>query len=392
MGQLRSKLLASLFGKADDVAEAAGKNLNSMRASPEEEAAFLGQFAGEFVDDADAMVDELGEARGFVPQDVGRDVELDTPMGYSDDLASFDVTPAEVWRGYLGDEDLFKSFRERLLDRNQPGDQDALIYNSSEYGLKDSFDAPVEVFVSPGNQLNGGDAAGTYSKAENRVFMNADVLDGRQDVFTHEVGGHGLMHDQRFMPPERMMEMKPEQYNLETRDWDPPEFAPTPEGYKYLDHQAEQHFSLDRDNRMDSRYLADMDARGAVPDNQLVAIMSNPLEFENFLLELKQQGKLAYGEDFGIDEAANDRMIQRMLSDPLDPQPTSYGVEYSDPDIMIGDRAGQPMQGFELNRSRLQALWNYANPQQKEVIRNGLHRAGAVGGAAVLGGLTDDGS
>lgn len=390
MAQLRSKLLARLFGKSDDVAEAASKNLNSMRASPEEEAAFLGQFAGEFVDDADAMVDELGEARGFVPQDVQYDVPIDVnpSFGSADDAAKFSVTPAELWEGYLGG-DLFAPFRKRLLDRNKPGDPNALIYNSSEYGLKDSFDEPVEVFISPGNQFRGGDAAGTYSKSDNQVYLNAESLDGPQDVFTHEVGGHGLEHDERLLPEIR--EMIPGEYDPAI-GWLPDDWAPTAEGRKYLDHQAKHTFSLDPDDSMVKRYLADMDARGAVPDRQLGAIMSNASEFENFLLELKQQGKLAYGEDFGIDEAANDRMIQRMLSDPLDPQPTSHGVEYSDPDIMIGDRAGQPMQGFELNRSRLQALWDYANPRQKEVIRNGLHRAGAVGGAAVLGGLTDDGS
>ena len=113
-------------------------------------------------------------------------------------------------------------------------------------------------------------------------------------------------------------------------------------------------------------------------------------EFEAFILELKQQAKVAYGEDFGIDEVANSQMINRILDDPLDPQVRNGRVEYSDPNVAIGPRAGQPMQGFELNRSRLKVLWNYASPEQKEVIRNGLHRAGAVGGAAVLGGLTDD--
>lgn len=376
-----SKILKSLFGKSDNLAESAGKNLNSMRASPEEEAAFLGQFAGQFVDDADAMVDDIGTTRGFVPRDVQYDVPIDVSpsFGSADDAAKFSVTPAELWEGYLGG-DLFKSFRERLLDRNQPGDPNALIYNKSEYGLNDSLDAPVEVFISPGNQFRGGDAAGTYSKANNQVYMNAETLDGPQDVFVHEVGGHGLEHDERLLP--QVMELIPERYNPETSDWDPPDFFPTPEGRPYLDHQATHNFSLDPDNSMVNRYLADVDAGRLHRDNQLGAIMSNASEFENFILELKQQAKVAYGEDFGIDEAANSQMINRILDDFSD----------VDADAVAGGRVGEPVQGFAINKGRLQVLWAYASPEQKEVIRNGLHRAGAVGGAAVLGGLMDDGS
>ena len=376
-----SKILKSLFGKSDDLAESAGKHLDSMRASPEEEAAFLGQFAGEFVDDADAMVDDIGTTRGFVPQDVQYDVPVDVSpsFGSADDAAKFSVTPAELWEGYLGG-DLFKSFRERLLDRNQPGDPNALIYNRSVYGLNDSFDAPVEVFISPGNQFRGGDAAGTYSKANNQVYMNAENLDGPSDTFGHEVKGHGLAHDERLLPALR--ELIPGEYDSAI-GWLPDDFRPTPEGRKYLDHQATHNFSLDPDNSMVNRYVDDIQAGRLQNDGQLGAIMSNASEFENFLLELKQQAKVAYGEDFGIDEAANSQMINRLLDDD---------VVDVDPDAVAGGMVGEPVQGFEINKNRLQVLWNYASPEQKEVIRNGLHRAGAVGGAAVLGGLMDDGS
>lgn len=366
-----SKILKSLFGKSDNVAEsvAKGSGLDSLHI-PEE--------------DVSRMITELGDSHGgFVPQDVEFNLDVDAGGGFgsADDVAKFSVTPAAYWKGYLGG-DLFEPFRQRLLDRNQPGDPKALFYSKPSYGLEDTLNNPVDVFVSPTNKFDGGGAAGQYNQETNQLFTNFEDLEGTQNVLGHEIT-HALGHDNRLIPTE--------DFEYVTK-YDPvlgidEKIVPPP---AFLEHMRRHDFSgadsfEEQANTMLSRYLAD---RGPHADNQLAAIMSKGPEFEEFMFELKQQAKLAYGEDFGLDEATNDKMIDFLLSEDVIDADT--GELFADPDALIGGIKGDEVQGFELNKHRLQTMWDYASPEQKEIIRNGLHRAGAVGGAAVLGGLTDD--
>ena len=381
---ISSKILRSLFGSADNLAPLkrsipdspksfdSHKSISSTRATPEEEAAYAAQYVDEFVDDGE-MVKGIAETRGFQPENVQYDVEANTLMGDADDATKFEVTPAELWQGYLGG-DLFEPFRKRLLERNQPGDPNALFYNNGVMDIDEAFDKPVDVFISPGNQFDDSIAHGMFNPALDEVYMNAKHLDGVQDTFTHETGGHPFHKDALIAGDGQFVAVRDPDTGMVLAD----EWHPSPE---HSLHDMRHNFSFDPNQRMADSYISHVESVGGDVDSQLAAIMSNPRELENFLFEIKQQGKLAYGEDFGVDKATNDRFIEKVLSDPVDT------VER---EALIGPRPGQRMQGFELNKYRFKTLWSFSSPEQKQVIRNALHRAGAVGGAAVLGGLTDD--
>ena len=367
---ISSKILKSLAGSADNSVVSAKSVLDDLKI-PEKEVADLVNLIG-------------GEHGGFVPQDVEFNLNVDAGGGFgsADDVVKFSVTPEEYWKGYLGG-DLFAPFRKRLLERNQPGDPKALFFNKPSHTLENTLTEPVDVFMSPTNRFKGGGAAGVANTDSRQLYMNMGALDGEQNVLGHEIT-HALGHDRNLLPTEDIEIRSSYDPVLGTQE---SQIIPADWGKHMRRHSFYAPLNeAEKADTMLQRYLDNT----TIPDNQLAAIMSEGPELEEFLFELKQQSKLVYGDDFGIDEAANDEMIDILLNEP--PVIPEHPDDLIDPTAVTGGIEGDAVQGFEINKQRFQTMWELATPEQREIMRNGLHRAGAIGGAAVLGGLTDDGS
>lgn len=368
-----SKILKSLFGKSDNLAEAAGKHLNNMRASPEEEAAFLAQFAP----DVD-VVEEFSAARNIDPENVsyGNTVDAGSRYGSADDVVSFELTPAEFWESYFGDRGLSSAFMERLISRNKPTDPNSAFFQTDLHPFEDSFERPVRFNISESNQFDGGGASGWYDGGKHEITMNANELpeirgaDGSPDTAVHEITHATKDQAEHFLGQTPEESARWYEYNKRNNliDYSKP---PEPGGFE---DRIARTVALNGDRQLGA--IAGLEGTGTT-------------ELTNFLLELKQQGKLAYGEDFGVDKSTNRRLIDRIIQDDVK---FDDDFEYVDPEIVIGDRSGEILNGFERNKERFLQLWRNASPEQKLLMENIMHRAGAVGGAAVLGGLMDDGS